>query len=62
MKVSLNYKQQLDQLYQNTEYRSVSKGVNSTKDAILFVFLSKPFYTSNYLSSKTSIDPIDYRL
>ena len=62
MKVSLNYKQQLDQLYQNTEYRSVSKSVNSTKDAILFVFLSKPFYTSNYPSLKTSIDPIDYRL
>lgn len=61
MKVSPNYKQ-LDQLDQNTEYRSVSKSVNSTKGATLFVFLSKPFYASNHLSLKTSVDPIDYRL
>lgn len=61
MEVSPNYKH-LDQLDQNTEYRSVSKSVNSTKGAILFVFLSKPFYTSNYPSLKTSVDPIDYRL
>lgn len=61
MKVSPNYKQ-LDQLDQNTEYRSVSKSVNSTKGAILFVFPSKPFHTSNYLSLKTSVDPTGYRL